>query len=530
MVLPAPAVAPPAPVLARLAPPAARLAPVLVARPAPALAPPAPAGGAGAPAPDSTDVVNRGAATTAMAPRPAFGAVIIASDGARIVAVESRRDVEPGPYGLPWRLRFRVAAYGATGREAWTFAAEPDDVISDIAVHPSGDVTVAVLHHPPERMAYDLVRLDRDGAPRATTTMSEPQTVPASDFGAADPRPMFRMKSEFADATVGGWVRLLPDGEGLHVAFLSFVDRPATDPLSVRTALGVAALGWQSNAYAERWARVVEGPHRAQPVAWTYDELRQNEQAIRPFLARDESTGHVLVGRAWNNTRCQANVAVFAEFTAEQCVLGSVGTLENELLPLAVTRFDSWGTRIGTTIIAPDEDAGEQVPFALAARDGQLAVAGFVVRTLPDGSKRTYPDAAGYVDYDASVAIYAGNGRPVLHHDFNLGRGDVLAAMRWLPGGIVAVGSAGFDRWQGGNSISRGADPLVVWLSADGTRAAARVIPLSDGGRHFNLFDVVVVDRAIVAHGFSDAPLTHSGDGNNTAGRTFGPLRIRLDP
>ena len=62
-----------------------------------------------------------------------------------------------------------------------------------------------------------------------------------------------------------------------------------------------------------------------------------------------------------------------------------------------------------------------------------------------------------------------------------------------------------------------------------GARAVSRVIPLGDGSRHFNLFDVTVVDRAIVAHGFSDAPMTHSGDGNNTAARMFGPLRIRLD-
>ena len=77
-----------------------------------------------------------------------------------------------------------------------------------------------------------------------------------------------------------------------------------------------------------------------------------------------------------------------------------------------------------------------------------------------------------------------------------MGRGDVLAALRWLPDDIVAVGSSGWDRWQGGNSISRGADPLIVWLSPDGARAASRMIPLSDGGRHFNLFDVTVTDRS----------------------------------
>jgi hypothetical protein len=31
-----------------------------------------------------------------------------------------------------------------------------------------------------------------------------------------------------------------------------------------------------------------------------------------------------------------------------------------------------------------------------------------------------------------------------------------------------------------------------------------------------------------VGYGVSDAPMTHSADGNNTAARTFGPLQIRL--
>jgi hypothetical protein len=463
------------------------------------------------------------------APRPDYGGVIVANDGERIYAVESRRDVEAGPLGLPWRSRFRLAAYDSAGAATWTFSAPPDDVVSDVAVHPSGDVTVAVLHYALDRETYDLVRLARDGTVLGTTTLVEPQTTPATDFGSADPRPMFRMKSDLADATVGGWVRLVPDGEGLIVTFLSYVDVPADNPLSIRLALGVAAFQWQANDYTERWARVVEGPHAAQPAAWTYDELRQDEQAIRPFLARDESTGDILVARAWNNLRCKANVAVFHEFAMTDCMSGAVSPIENQWLPLAVTRFSAAGARVGTRILVPDADASEQVAFALAARDGKLATAGFVVRKNADGTFRTYPDPTGYVDYDGTIAIYDGDGKPLVHHDFNMGRGDVLAALRWLPDDIVAVGSSGWDRWQGGNSISRGADPLIVWLSPDGTRAASRVIPLTDGARHFNLFDVTVTDRSIIAHGFSDAPMTHSGDGGNTAARTFGPLRVRLD-
>lgn len=483
-------------------------------------------GSAGAPGPSLETLLNDGEFTSETAPRPAFGALLIAVDGDRVHAVESRRDIETGPVNLPWRSRFRVAAY-ENGGEIWSFAAEPDDVISDVVVHPSGDVTLALLRYPAAQNSYDLVRLDRDGEPKSTTPLTEPTTIPASDFGTG-PNPLFRMKSELADATVGGWVRLIADGEGLTVAFMSYVAVTEEEPATNRIALGVGAYGFEGEAYVERWARVVDGSHFAQPAAWAYDELRWRDQAIRPFLARDASSGEILVGRAWNRTRCQNNVAVFAEFTAEDCVWGSVDPVENERLPLAVTRFDMNGERRGTAVLAPDEDAAEQVPFALVARNGEFAVAGSVVRELPDGTRRTYPDPSGFVDYDGYIAVYDDAGTLLRHHDFNEGRGDVLAALSWTAGGLVAAGSSGWDRWQGGMSISRGADPWLVWLSEDATRSATRVLPLSDGARHFNLHDLAVSSGTILAAGFSDAPMTHSADGGNHAARTFGPLRLTL--
>jgi hypothetical protein len=420
-----------------------------------------------------------------------------------------------------------VAAYDGAD-EVWAHAAAADDVISDLAVHPSGDVSFAVLRHPPARRAFDLVRLDRAGNHRATLTLEEPATIPATDYGPNDPRPLFRMKSVFADATDGGWVRLLADGEGLVMAFLSYVDVPETDPLRNRLATGVAAFRWQAGAYSERWARVVEGPHGAEPGVWAYDELRWREQAIRPFLARDAVTGDVLVGRAFNDLRCRANVDTFAEFTPEDCVFRAVPAGENERLPLAVTRFDAAGVRAGTIVIQPDEDAAEQLAFALAAHDGELAVAGAVVRTNPDGSKRTYPDASGYVDYDGYVAVHAADGTRLLSHDENFSRGDVFAALRWTPEGLLVAGSAGWDRWQGGMSISRGADPVLAWVARDGARSGRRVFGASDGSRHHTLHDVLLTPHGVVAHGFSDAPMTHSADGGNDAARTFGALRLLL--
>jgi hypothetical protein len=472
--------------------------------------------------------LQHGAPTVTQTPRSSFGALVVASDGARNYVLEARRDVEPGPFGLPWRSRFRLAAYDH-GALTWAYAAEPDDLIGDVVVHPSGEVTLSVEHRAAETSADDLVRLTREGKVIDITTLASPLTAPATDYGPKDPQPLFAMKSAMADATSAGWIRLLPEGENVVVAFLSFAAPPGnTGPLSTRLALGLEILDWKSKAYVERWARVVEGQHFAQPTAWAYDELRWTEQAIRPFLARDESSGDLLVGRAWNQTRCQANVATFAEFSALECMTRAPSAQENELLPLAVTRFSAKGARLGTRVLWPDADASEQVAFALAAREGELAVVGAVVRTLPNGAKSTYPDAKGYVDYDGYISVYDAQGTRLRHHDFNLGRGDVLAGMRWLDRGIVAVGAAGWDRWQGGMSISRGSDPLFAFFSQDGASSAQRVVPLSDGSRHFNLHDLLVQDGSVVGFGFADAPMTHSADGGGTAARTFGSLRVEL--
>lgn len=101
--------------------------------------------------------------------------------------------------------------------------------------------------------------------------------------------------------------------------------------------------------------------------------------------------------------------------------------------------------------------------------------------------------------------------------------------MRWTDRGIVAAGASDWDRWQGGMSISRGASPLVVWFSPDGGDSRQRGVPLGDQTRHWNLHDVVVLDHAVVAYGFADAPMTHSADSGGAAARTFGPLQLRLE-
>lgn len=476
--------------------------------------------------PDVGQWIQSGALSSHTSPRPDFGGLVVANDETRSYVVESRREITTGPLGLPWRSRFRLAAY-ERGVPLWAYVVDPDDLISDVVVHPSGDLTVAWESYAADELAYRLVRLTRDGTPKSVTTLAAPTTIPASDHAESEPRPLLRMKSPMADATTAGWLRLVADGENVVTAILSYVRVKIGDEWSNRLALAIEAMDFGASGYLERWARVVDGSHSASPAAWAYDELRWREQAVRPFLAHDETTHEWLVGRAWNNTRCSANRLVFAEFTAADCVLTAVNAVENELLPLAVTRFSSAGDRLGTHVLSPEPGAAEQVPFALLARDGFLYVAGSLVRTNADGSKYTYPDAAGMVDYDGYVGIYASDGTSVAVRDVNLGRGDVLTALRFASGGLVAVGASGWDRWQGGMSISRGSDPLLVWMSDGMSRVITRTATLSDGSRHFGLHDVAVLSDSVAAFGFADAPMTHSADSDPLA-RTFGGLILSV--
>jgi hypothetical protein len=484
---------------------------------------PEPAVDAGSP----FELVETGVVEVSQLARPAFGVMTVARHGSVVFAVESRRVVEPGPFGIPWRSQFRLAA-SEGGVERWAWTAEKDDLISDVAAHPSGEVTIALQLHAPARDAYELLRFGADGALLLRAPLPAPQTIPAGDFAANDPRPLFRMKGQHADAFTGAWVRLAPLGEGVVTAYLSYVDVPPTDPRTVRRAIGVSALGFEGGAWVERWSRVVEGGHGADPAAWAYDEFRWREQAVRPFLAVDEQVGDVLVGRAWNSSRCAINREVFAEVTAADCVLRSVGVIENERLPLAVTRFSGAGQRLGTVVLTPPADAPEWLAFSLAARDGKLAIAGAVVRALPDGTKRSYPEAGSFVDYDGFISVYAADGQLTLSRDFNFGRGDVLAALRWSGSGLVAAGSSGWDRWHGGMSVSRGSEPSFVFLGNGGDVATSRLVSIGNQSRHWSLHDVQLEDGALVGYGVSDAPMTHSADGQQTAERTFGPLRVVL--
>ena len=302
--------------------------------------------------------------------------------------------------------------------------------------------------------------------------------------------------------------------------------RAATDPLSTRMALGLEALRWAgANEPTPNAGRASSRAlHQAQPGGVGLRRAPPARAGGPPVPGARRLDRRPPGRRAWNNIRCQANVAVFAEFTDPDCVLGAVGPRERA--PAAgghALRFG--GRRTGTRILAPDADAGEQVAFALAARDGKLADRRLRrAHSCPTARSAPTRIRAATSTTTATIAIYDGDGSPL---PTATSTSDAATCSRRCAGRPRHRRRrfGGIGPMAGRQQHLARRRPAVVWLSPTAP-APPRAFPLSDGGRHFNLFDVAVTTAAIVAHGFSDAPMTHSADGNNTAARTFGPLRI----
>src|SRR2546428_11480459 len=277
------------------------------------------------------------------------------------------------------------------------------------------------------------------------------------------PDPPFLFRSRPAHALAAGWLRVEARGEDLVSAWLSRIQAPGGG-YSNALALGVGAWSWTGETFAEGGGRGVEGRHGTEPAAWTYDEFRWREAAVQPLLAVAED-GPAIVGRSWNVSRCLAVSRTFGEFTEVQCRGGFPGGAESESLPIAFTSFTADGVREGTHSYVPDR-AAEFVAFDLAVRGDALALVGAAVFPDPTGNVVRYPPEPGadpvMVPYDGCAAVLdrrSGALRCQKAVDA-FGRGDYLAAVRWAADGtLLAAGAAGWDRWYGGMTISRGGDP-----------------------------------------------------------------------
>ncbi|NBC41166.1 hypothetical protein [Corallococcus exiguus] len=488
--------------------------------------PTAPCEGADCAAPGLIRAFEKGAPSSRVRPRADFGGLKVRRAAGRTFVLETTQDAE----GRDTR---RLTVSARDGTPLWRFDAVARDHLSDFTVHPSGEVTVGLERTIAPGPTYDLVRLSSEGKVLSWERLPIPRTVPEADLGGTLLPPAFHMKSAYVHALTDGWLRTEARGEDLAVAFLSLVAVPPGEPASWEQASGVMTLQWKDGRYTEQWTRVVDGSHFTQPAAWAYDEFRWREAALRPLLAVD-ADGRLVVGRTWNSSRCLASSRTFNDFTSVHCRSGDDVTTpsDTERQPFAMTAFTPVGTRIGTHVFVPTR-AAEFVVFDMAVRDGEVALAGTVVTEGTDGTIAWYPSAPGVEDrmtpYDGYLGVLSlDSGALRFEHRVDTGRADHFSALRWTDAGLVAVGASGWDRWDGGMSISRGAGPLLALASTDGQTVRTRRPGPEGQGRHFHLLGVDADGDSLVAVGLAEAPLTHSGDNGHLEAMTFGGLTVEL--
>lgn len=467
---------------------------------------------------------EQGTLSHQLTPRVGYGGLKLRMVGERTYALEITRDAA-------YKESRRLVAYAAPDRVLWQLDEQPGELFTDFTVHPSGELSLGIERTGEERDTYDLMRLTPAGEVLVRQQLPQPVTLPAGDLGSNLPESPFLMKAEPAGSYLDKWLpwlRLEARGEELAVAFLSYV---ATTSGSEGLASGVMVLQWSGERYVEQWARIVDGLHPLMHVAWQYDEFHWRDAAAQPLLAIDPE-GRVIVGRALSRGRCMAVSQTFQEISDVECRVISLRNSGHRYQPHAFTSFSPEGVREGTHVFAP-ETMEEFVVFDMAVRGDEVAIAGTAIRFQPDGTVAYYPASPGGESimhpYDGYVAVLDRRTGALRYEVFvDEGRGEYFAALRWTEEGLLAAGATDWDRWNGGMSISRGAFPLLAWVSDDGGTAKTRSIRFDNKERHFHLLSVDVQGNAIMASGLSDAPMTHSGDTAGMEQMTFGGLLVNL--
>lgn len=473
-----------------------------------------------------TSSFEHGSLTHTRSPRAGFGGLKVRLTEERQYVLEGQRD-ETGASSR------RLVVSARSGAELWRLDESAGEHFTDFTLHPSGAVSLGVERTSGEPLGYGVVRVAADGTASPWQPLPQGETLPASDLGGNLDRYPFQLRSWAPDALTDAWLRLEARGEDLVVAFLSLARMPGGDSTS-DVASGVMALTWREEQYHEAWTRVVDGRHAAGAVAWAYDEFRWRDAAVRPLLSVT-ADGRAVVGRTWTQKRCEAVAGTFHEFDRVQdCILSedAAPLLEVEKQPFAFTVFSSEGAREGTRLLSASR-FDEFVVFAMEVDGDGLAVAGTVVQPAPDGSRRYYPAEPGgeaiMTPYDGYLAMVDLNtGVPRFERVVDAGRGDCFAALRVTPEGLLAAGAADWDRWYGGMSISRGADPLLAFAPRDSEQVLVSRLEVEDASRHYHLLGVDARGGEVVGVGLSEAPMTHTGDYAHPETLTFGGLTVDL--
>ncbi|HET7527393.1 MAG TPA: hypothetical protein VFK10_15735, partial [Burkholderiaceae bacterium] len=357
--------------------------------------------------------------------------------------------------------------------------------LADMAVHPSGDVTVVLT----TARAVRLVRLDRHAAVLSDQPFLDAQAPsdPYFAFGSA-----VKDDEALQPVLTHDAARVAALGESLALVLRTG-----------RNAVVVYRLDRTAAGYQLAWRVLVEPGTSILGLGvtgGTFDVFGQLENHVHVALDVDAS-GTLGIGvseRPFFNFAFEAHAAQFGEpITARHgCLL---------------TRVSGDGHRLGTTVIDTQQQAELH---GVRATPGGFALVGRVLSEVR-------ADGGGW---DGFVAIVSAAGRAGPYAVIDVDRGDVLFDIAALPSGrYLAVGATGYTQNPSGASVSEDAQPLLAVLDAGG--AFARRLPFAGGPRHNQLDTIAAHGSTWLVAGMRDGPGTHSGDSDRALIRADGFVR-----
>jgi len=407
------------------------------------------------------------------------------SDGSLLVLLDEPLDMRVDS-GSPQR---ELLLLDAEGRPRKSLAASTSArFLLDFAVHPGDDVSVLYS----SASEYSLERFDTQGdsvgelAIADTEINEDPPTLP----GAIVP-----VETLTRDAG-----RIAAFGEQVVVA-------TRTGRHSVLTYRFSFFNDGAGATYHREWRTLAVPPFGMSAIGLkggSYDTFSAVQAQAMLHLAVDQ-LGTIYVAVQHPRTSEMALIKAYAKAFGETLV-GDADAQD-----LYVTRIDSSGTRVGTTVVGTAED--DQL-FGLRAGEDSVLVMG----------RKEYWNEQG-TGFDALVAQLHGQSGALELRELDVKRSDLaFDAAELADGTWLVTGASDWDQNPSGASVSEQSQAFLHTVTAGGETNG---FALANGPRHNEgrTLRSLGSGRWLIG-GMTDGPGTHSGDADASQVRASGFLRV----
>jgi hypothetical protein len=367
--------------------------------------------------------------------------------------------------------------------------------ISDFCVHPSGELSVALIS---DDRIVSLVRLDSALHELGAKELHDPDAANdphASDAGITD---------LVASGLAIDAARIGANGEAVFTVVVSNF---------------YALIGYRQSFASGDWsapARTLIEPPIALtpflPIGGSFDTFGAIAAWSRPSLDLDED-GNAYVALWAHPKRIREHVALFDD--------GLVPLPGDPTFPTAgdsdilLTKLDANGARLWSRVIGSEH---EDEPYALRVHGGSVAVV---------GRSRRFPSFDNTF-WDALVTVTSASGDASETRTLELDASSILLAAEGRAGGGFWVG--GSDGWS--------QNPEGLSVTSNGTKLLLELPNLTDapvrhelapGPRHNEVRALLAAPGGLAFAGHEDGPIMHTGDGDPSQIHSTGVLGFLPD-